>query len=546
MPSSFKLQLPRRSAAVSLPGEDNVLKIESAASAGNWPGLGGVGYGNNGHQAADDSMARGMVYFPQLDTAREITSFTRTEILRKVRYLYANVGFPRRVVNGVARMVVGTGLMPRPKTRARDWNKLAHSRMEAVYGSAFTYDLAGKFNGYRAQLARLKCAYKDGDIGSVFTRDPDTGRAITAAFEGHQIGSGRLQQGEEKTVLDGVRINPARHNRPEGYRLLTGNDDSTTEVPAHSFCLLANLERLGQLRGLSILAHAVPHLIDRSEIKSYFKGSIKNSARVGYYIGASKDTVPTTNPKPGGSAGNRQVITMSTGDKVALERVYSGHGGEVQRLNPGEDLKMLLDERPHPNTLGFLDELIRDISLGVDLHPEVLWNIVKLGGANVRYVMQDAQSFVETQQQILVDTMLGPEYIWFLSDEIASGRLPACPDPEWWNHEWITPARWTVDYGRDGKLNLEQLKSGALTFRRFFGWQGLGLDELDEWLDEVQHVRDGARVRFLDENGKPDPKMEQFILQALYQRVGLASSLDTTAADLAALDAPVPADPSAP
>lgn len=519
-------------AAAVLPGEPGVARL---ATATLWTGLGG-GWNSSGHQAANQSIARGMVYFPELDTRKEISSYTRLEVLRKARYLYSNVGFSRRIVNGISRMVAGTGLMPRPMTLDKEWNKLALARIEAVFGSASTYDLGGKFNFYRAQRAKLRCRYKDGDVATILTRDPRTGRAATAIYEGHQIGTGRLAEGEEKTVFDGVRVD--RFNRMVALRLLHAENPGYgevgfTEVPAASALLLADFERPAQNRCLSIFSHAVNHLLDKTEIDAYYKGSIKNSARIGYYIGTAKDVVPTTNPKPGGTAGNRTVVTGPNGEKVNLDKVYNANGGEVPRLDPGQELKMLLDERPHPNTLEFAEYLIRDASLGVDLSPEVLWSIVKLGGATMRYAMAEAQSFIEVEQQTLVDTDLGPEYIYFVSDEMAAGRLRACQDPEWWKHGFITPARTTIDIGRDGKLHLDQIKSGTLTFRRFFGWQGLGLDELDEWLDEMAHVVRGCASR----PELADDKMKQFVLQALYQRVGLASVLDDSPAALAAAGA---------
>lgn len=482
----MKLSLPSRQAAQALPGEQNVSAV---ANVGDF--FGGVG---QGHLAAEQGAGRGYVYWPQFDTRKEITAYSRMQMTGKSRFLYANVGFYRRIVNGVSRMVAGTGLMPHPQTDSRDWNKLALKRLEAIWGSASTYDLGGNFTGYRAQRAKLRCRYKDSDVATILTRAPD-GRATTAIYEAHQIGSGKVSVAEQQTLFDGVHLDA--NGRTIALRLL-GADGAQVDVPSSSALLLVDRERPGQPRGLPIGAHAINNLLDKTEIDAAFKGNIKTSSRIGYYIGAQKDVVQTTQQKPGGSIGNRQTSTLATGQKVNLEKVFGAHGGEVQELDPGREIKLLLDERPHPNTLGFLEYLIRDISLGVDLSPEVLWSIVKLGGANVRFVMADAQSFVEQEQQILIDTTLGLEYIWFLADEIASGRLPKCPDPQWWKHTWITPARWTVDIGRDGKLHLEQLRSGALTFRRFFGWQGLGLEELDEWMDEYQYISEGAKARGLD------------------------------------------------
>jgi hypothetical protein len=74
-------------------------------------------------------------------------------------------------------------------------------------------------------------------------------------------------------------------------------------------------------------------------------------------------------------------------------------GGEIPDLDPGQEIKLLLDDRPHPNTLGFYEYLARDISWGTDWPPEILWSIAALGSANTRYIMAEAQSLVEVGQQ---------------------------------------------------------------------------------------------------------------------------------------------------
>ncbi len=494
-----------RAPAATLPGEPNV---RPAASVADYSGSFGFGFGE-GHLAAVNSMDRGFVYWPTLDTRREISSYARTEIIRKTRFLYANVGFARRLVNGIARMVAGTGLMPSPATREDWWNKLAQQRIDSRWGSAAAYDLAGKYNGYTAQRAKLRCRYRDGDVGIVLTRNDDGGPAV-AIYEGHQIANGGNLR-DTTGHFDGIRVN--RHNRMIAARILQ-DDGNAIEIPAPPFLLLADYERPGQSRTLPIFAHAVPTIIDKTEIDAHFKGGIKQASRPGYYIQKQADTAPSGPPRPG-TAGKREVVTTLSGKKVNLEKVFGKHGGEVLELDPGEEIKMLLDDRPHPNTLGFLEYLIRDASLGVDLSPEILWSIAKLGGAGARFVMQDAQSFVEQEQQVLVDSDLGLEYIFFLAEEIASGRLPQCPDPMWWEHEWIPPERWTVDYGRDGKLHLEQLKCGALTFREYYGRRGKGFATIDRWLDEYRYIRDGAVKRELD---------PQAVLAAIYGRASVPAA----------------------
>lgn len=454
-------------------------------------GFGGVG---NGHQGADFSRLRGMVYFPELDTRREITAYTRLEILRRARFLDANYGIAKRIIDGIARMVAGTGLTPQATTKDTQWNALAEKAYHRATSSKFVYDLGARYNAASSQFATLRFRLRDGDCGQVLTRDPKTGIARFAFYEGHQIGNAYLPtDAETKNWYDGVRVNS--WNAPELYRVL-GEDDTYTDIPAQSFLFQCDYKRAGQSRGLSILSHAVNNLLDVAEIGGYIKSGVKLSNRHGYWIERTPGTVAASAGAGARQGPNKQTIQTAAGP-VVLEQIYGP--GAIPELNPGESIKFNSAANPHPNQLTFLDYLIRDAAWGSGYSPELLWNITALGGANTRFVLADAQGAIELGQQDLIDTKLQPEWQYVIACEIMAGRLRTCADPDWWKVAWIPPPRITVDFGRDGKLHLAQVKAGALTYKRMLGWQGLDSEtELNAWLDEMKFIKDGAESRGLD------------------------------------------------
>lgn len=453
------------------------------------------GFGpSNGFQGAEQSRLNGYIYFPELNTKKELTPFTRTEAMRKARWFCANDGLPRRICKGAARMVVGTGLTPQSTTDDKEWNKEASDYFASRAESPFSWDVGGRYSFYGAQLAQTFFAFRDGDAGTALT-ESDTRQAMQAFYEAHQISGQPENTATPSAWRDGVLTN--RHNRAIAYSL-AGDDGRSVAIPASDFMLNYDTgESAGRVRGLSILHHALRKLLNGKEISTSIQQGVLLANQFGFAITDAKPS------EGGGSNGFGQKVTGGpiqkvnvNGDTLTTEKVFGA--GKIAELPPGKKIEFFQDTRPHPNNIQFLDYLVRDIAAGCDLSPEILWNITALGGANTRFALADAQGWIELQQQRLIDNYCGRSYIYTLAKGMRTGRLRACKDPQWWKHIWIPPARITVDFGRDGKMHLEQIRAGALTFQRFYGWQGLDWQpQINQWLDEIKFVKDGLAERKL-------------------------------------------------
>jgi capsid protein len=401
----------------------------------------------------------------------------------------------------MARIIAGTGLTPQARTTDKKWNAFAEAYYRRRTSSRFAYDIGGRYNAASSQFHGLRFMFRDGDCAQVPVRDSVTGAASFAFYEGHQIGNHYLgASGDAAEWRDGVLHD--RMNRAITYRFL-GDEDTHTDLPSSSVFFLCDYQSSGKSRGLSALSHAINHLCDASEITTYIKTGVKLSNRHGYWIetatGADAPPPPGVGSRVTGA--NAKQIQVRTGaGPVVLERIFGA--GEMPSLGPGQSIKFNTSSNPHPNQLTLLDYLIRDVSWGLPwggVSPEMLWNITALGGANTRFVMADAQQFVDIGQQFLVDSKCQPEYNFIIATGLANGDLPPCADPEWWKCVWIRPPRITVDFGKDGRLYMEQVKSGALTFSRLYGWQGLDVDtEQEQWLEEMATLRRRAQDKGLD------------------------------------------------
>ena len=441
--------------------------------------------GGSGYDAANYSTRRGYVYFPTLNTQREVQPWSRLEMSRRSRYLTRNVGFAKRCTYGLAQMV--GSLHPRPFTDDKDWNKLALSAYERRAERPLTFDRAGRYTAWSIQPVITRSRMIDGDFGAVLTSS-QSGGAMCAFYESHQIGNG-LQVFDEQW-RDGVRIIGERATQ---YRLLDPADaNKTVDIAAQDFILNADFLSIGHSRGVTALHHAITNMLDTTEIRSDVKLGIKIANRVGIYIGRSQ---PKGSAEPRGmGGGSPQTITTPAGDDILSENLWKG--GKIIDPGVGAEIKTLLDQRPHPNSREFLEDLNRDIAWGVGISPDVLWNIAKLGGASVRYVLADAQVWIEAQQQLLVDQFLHRFWVYFISKEIKSGRLRPPTDPDWfWKVGFQPPAKLTVDIKNDGRLSIDLHRAGMLTLKRWYGSQGL-----DEEEEIRQHVREYAlKVKIIAE-----------------------------------------------
>lgn len=337
----------------------------------------------------------------------------------------------------------------------------------------------------------------DGDTLSVLT-ESQSGIARIMFYEAHQLGNAETEL-DQSQWIDGVRVTP--QNQPVAYRLLTDEGTKSVDIPASDAVFYCQYRRPGRARGEPAMRHAINHLLDRSETLGYLKTSGKNSAQIGYQVVRTPGfTGPAALPSLG--QGPQPVILPDGTTKVMVEEAYKG--GKIPVMNPGEEIKMLLDQRPHPNQLEFLDHLVRDISWGFNCAPDLLWNMAKLGGATARYVLADAQqTLIEPNQELLADQFCSRFWLYYIAKEMKRSReskgatgLRQCQDPEWWKHGWQPQQKLTVDITRDGKLFIDMHKSGLISLKRFHAAIGQNWQvETDEYLDERQYVIQGIMRR---------------------------------------------------
>jgi len=418
----------------------------------------------SGYDGANISEKRGYIHWPTLDTRKELDTYDRGQLIRKARWLYANTGVAQRVVDGLANMV--GHLTPQAATSDEAWNDEVEALFSQRAGHAPTFDRAAKvdFYGWQNLLTRLRL--KDGDCLSVLTESPG-GFAQVIQYEAHQIDNGdegSLRMRQQSRVRDGVISD--KFGRPLRFRIVNMDDLSKwAEVPARDCIFHVDYKRAGQVRGVTSLAHAINHLLDRTEVFSSVKHAIKTASQLGYLIENGK-VQSGVNPL---GQNLRTPVKTDNGTTINLHDILES--SQVPNLEAGQSVKVLHDARPHPNQQTFLEELIRDIAWGVGVSPEIIWRISGLTGPATRYVMAELERWIEGQQALL-QRACQRYWVYFVAKEINAGRLRMPSDSQWWKCEWLPQGSLTIDKGREGNLQLAQLQAGAITKRDLYANKG--------------------------------------------------------------------------
>lgn len=436
----------------------------------------------SGFDGANQSDRRGYIYWPTLDTKRELNTYSRTELLRKSRWLRANFGLATRICSGLADLI--GYLTPVSMSGDEDWDSLCDDHWEDRAGEASVIDAAGQFGIRSMQIELNKAAFGDGDLLPVLIKGSTDGVMI-ANYEAHQICNPQGIAGD-KSWIDGVKINKFRRHVAYGLR----DDDGTVKnISASDALYYSHPDSMGRIRPPTILSHAVNHMQDISEILADVKLTIKVAAQMGLYLENSVEN-------PGGHDGPRALQTMLRDETITpaaeenaqapdltakVEDLYRSAGGMVN-LPKGTKVGVVHDARPHPNQVALIEYLIRDICFGVGVAPDILWNISQLGGANSRIANADLDRWISCRLLRLRSWLKRFRAIW-ISNEIDAGRLPEpAGSAQFWRAGFLPQASLTADKGKVGKLNIELVKNNLRSLQTHYSEEGLF------WLRELRQI----------------------------------------------------------
>lgn len=400
--------------------------------------------------------------------------------------------------SGIARVIVTIAMMVGSQQAQMDsgdseWDEAVETLLRIENGSALICDRSGQNNLEQFQQLVELLAMRDGDCFIVLTKT-DTGRASYRLYEAHVVNGQPNGSWSDKSWRNGIKFN--NDGRPVSY-FFQDQDNLTkgTEIPAQSVIHYKYADATS-VRGVPALAHAVLNITDIIERRGFTKATIKLRAMLGLAITMDVDGKKTGDRPisgqlrmgPGAYPSSREGELATAADRgPKVEEVsMAGNTTSVMRLAPGEDAKILNDDSPNPNATEFENEILRDVAIGLQMPPQVIFWLEKQTGPMVRFTVRMAEKRIGQRRAYARNVFLNRWIAYQVATAGKAGRLPAKFPAKWFNCTWQEPASLTIDVGRDGNLELRQLDAGVSSMDDVIGPAG------GNWRETVAQKRKEA------------------------------------------------------
>lgn len=443
-----------------------------------------------------------------MDSPSEVGQYTRTELMRKARWMRKNIGLPRAMAKDIARHSIGPGLFPIPAT--------GNDRRNEEYFDYFTRaqriaDVSGKMSWHQYQYLKVGMKFFDGDAHTILSLSP-TGWPQFQMVRSHNVGNFDLDPRDESWT-DGVRRN--KYDRHIGYRIKTRNGGKT--YPANYVLQSFLVEDGDQCRGITCLAHGIPDLHDQLDILALEKATVKDHGRISRVITNralwedDEDESGVTDEEYLGKPDEDEPEVLDPA--IPVEKVT---GSEVIRLAQNERLEAFASNRPSPAFMGFLDWLGRNVTAGCGMPYEFSWNPAGISSASQRAIQNRINAACEDWQRSEErDTLRF--YQFTILAGIAMGEIK--PVKDWWKVDIVPGAPVvTIDKGRDANIDIKLVKQGLLTLQAYHARRG------KFWKAEAKQTK--AELEYYSELDLSHPSKDQAA-----EAVGPASELSDRESD---------------
>lgn len=445
-----------------------------------------------GYDGAQISSARTAFFFFPWNSRREFASYTRRELVRKVRALDANLGIFGRIMRKIAQHSVGKGIFPRPITSDDDWNEANRKRFMKKVSNPRMYAIDASRSFWEDQRIAAETVVGDGEFFEALVLKD--GANLVQPLDVFEIENPKTYQPADRWI-DGIQMDEFEAPINYGVRSLPWSMSSLASgtiiptnialadqvriVPADSMIHIFRRRRVRQPRGLTWFYSGINDGIDCLDLKALEKGTAKLHSALAVSVKRQKGDASKQ-----GISGDLQKILMPDGSTKVDENFW--RGAAIAYLAENEGIDLHTSNRASPQFIAWMEFLYREVAMATDLPVEVIVDLSKLNGSNTRAVLEAAQWIFDLTQDMIVERQSQPYYVWDTALAMQRGDLPKCKDPEWWACAWRGPAKLSVDMGRTAQAAVLLSKSGMLSHVRYY--EERALDAYDESQEQIKFL----------------------------------------------------------
>ena len=392
------------------------------------------------------------------------TQRDRIALMKIAQDLYDNFGFVKLITAKFATHVCPV------KYQARTGDEEVDQQIEDYLEEWFnSCDITGRHSFYTLMDIAIQSQKREGDIGFQFVQARKNPLRIQA-IESDRIG-GLFNTGTTDTFFGGITVEPST-GRPISYEIYdrtnTGAYVNPRKVGAEFFVHYFDPMRSDQYRGITAFHAATNTLRDLYEILEDEKVAVKWASSFAGVItnelGADKSdySFDETTQDPNGNTQKLETIS----------------NGRVEYLANGEKMEVFKNDRPSNTFQGFVQTLYQEAAMSFNIPLGYLMRMMNITGPSTRMDGVQAGRTFKRERRLLEFQATNPIKNRAIFDGIGRGKIKFTP--KWWKGEWMYTPDTSIDYGRDSKAAIEELKVGATTLDEIYGEQGKDWKERTE------------------------------------------------------------------
>ena len=492
--------------------------------------------------------------------ARDIDDNNET-LRQRARQLYMGAPIATSAIRTVRTNAIGEGLFPKPRPdrdvlgmtqeEAQTWAKHAQREFALWADDKRACDATSVNTFYEMQQLAMQSWLTSGDVFAVIKRrkaqamrpyklrlhlvEADRIATPTSCANGITPAYTTGENSENgNRIFDGVEINSdgevvAYHIR-RGYPAdWAGDAEQFTRVLAMgrktglpNVLHVMESERPDQYRGVSYLAQVIEPLL---QLRRYTSSELTAAVVESFFTAFVKVEGAYDNPFNETGAG---IVGADGGlsgiDGAAREEIshdpdeYEMGPGQVNFLEPGEDIAFADPKRPSSGFEAFMQAMCRQVGAALEIPGELLLKTFNSSYSASRAALMEAWKAFRMRRGWFVADFCQPVWEIWLSEAIALGRIDApgyFADPliraAYLGCEWVGPSQGQLDPTKEIAAEVAAIEQGVTT--REAAATRLNGSNWDENMDRLHHeqqrmadlVKIGATEEERNENAQEFP-----------------------------------------